>query len=400
MPSVLNHSEMFEDRKQTTPASQPARPSSFLNLPADESHDLANLDFLRTVAVILVFVDHLAAASELRGLGDIGRFGVLIFFVHTSLVLMLSMNRLRLSGLRLYIPFLIRRVFRIYPLSILSVVAVVLFRIPAINGAGGFGWIGWPGFLSNIFLIQNLTHSKSIDFLWSLPFEMQMYFVLPILYLLLTRFPSLKAASLLWLLGIAIACTEWALRHGTVSMDFSLTRYVPCFLAGVFAWRLMVSNPRRLPGFLWIVFLFLLVIAYRSVDALRVYGFGPFDVFHATVRTDRRIWWPHFLDLARDWIFCGATGLAFPFFREMRIGWLNGLTHKVARYSYGIYVAHVPVMWLCMDLLHPGSRLAGALLSVTITGALAILLYHLVEHPAIELGKRLSIDFTSIPAFR
>ena len=77
--------------------------------------DLPNLDLLRTVAVLLVFVGHLMLTAGVRGLGDVGRFGVLIFFVHTSLVLMLSMERLGLTGGRLYFAFLIRRFFRIYP---------------------------------------------------------------------------------------------------------------------------------------------------------------------------------------------------------------------------------------------------------------------------------------------
>lgn len=58
----------------------------------------ANLDFLRSVAVLLVLSQHLTR----RLIGDsttssvpttfLGLFGVLIFFVHTSLVLMYSME--------------------------------------------------------------------------------------------------------------------------------------------------------------------------------------------------------------------------------------------------------------------------------------------------------------------
>jgi peptidoglycan/LPS O-acetylase OafA/YrhL len=400
MQSVLKTSEPTRDAEEmaaldsrpTTPVRcVPASTQEPRNPFAGDTRDLANLDFLRTVAVSLVFVEHLAGTADFHGLGSIGRLGVLIFFVHTSLVLMFSMERLKLSGFRLYFVFLVRRIFRIYPLSILAVIAVTTFRIPAVSGAGGFQWIGWPSFFSNAFLTQNLTHSKSVDFLWSLPFEMQMYLVLPFLFLLLSRFPSLKFASLIWLLGIAIAWSEWAVQPETADMNYLLARYIPCFLAGVVAWRIMSSQPRRFPGFLWILFLLLLVAAYRAVDIGRVYGPAAFGAVHGAFRTDHEIWWPHFLDLARDWVFCAATGVALPFFREIRIGWLNGLSRKVALYSYGIYVAHVPALWLCFDLLRPSSLLVGAVLSIALTAALAILLYHLVEHPAIELGKRLSI---------
>jgi peptidoglycan/LPS O-acetylase OafA/YrhL len=98
------------------------------------------------------------------------------------------------------------------------------------------------------------------------------------------------------------------------------------------------------------------------------------------------------LDLGRDWLFCAATGVVLPFFREIQIGWLNGICRKVALYSYGIFVAHVPAIWRCFDLPNSGSLLIGALLSIPITPALAIFLYHLLEHSAIELGKRLTTD--------
>lgn len=399
MQPVLRRSGPIPDpAKVAALSSRRAHPPRSVAFVTKDSRDLANLDFLRTVAVSLVFVDHLAASSGIRGLGDIGHLGVLIFFVHTSLVLMLSMGRLGLSGFRLYSAFLIRRVFRIYPLSILAVLTVAAFRIPVASWAGGFNWIGWPAFFSNIFLTQNLTHSESIlAVLWSLPFEMQMYLVLPVLFLLLCRFPSIKFAALIWLLGIAVACGEWALRHGGIEMDFLLTRYIPCFLAGVFAWRIMDSKSRRLPGSFWILFLLLLVVAFRVVDALRVYGPAALAALNGAVRNDHGIFWPRYLDLARDWVFCAITGVALPFFREIRIGWLNGLSRNVALYSYGIYVAHVPAMWLCFDVLHTGSLVVSTLSSIALTAALAISLYHLLEHPAIEFGKRISTRLVAIP---
>jgi peptidoglycan/LPS O-acetylase OafA/YrhL len=158
----------------------------------------------------------------------------------------------------------------------------------------------------------------------------------------------------------------------------------------------MATTTRRLPGFLWIVYLLFLVVAYLAVDAVRVYGPGVFSALHGADRTDRGIWWPHSLDLARDWLFCAATGVVLPFFREIRIGWLNGLSRKIALYSYGTYVAHVPAMWLCFDLLHTGSLFIGALLSIALTAVLAILLYHLLEHPMIRFGKRLSINLVPV----
>ena len=150
------------------------------NPTVEATSDLPNLDLLRTVAVLLVFVGHLMLTAGVRGLGDVGRFGVLLFFVHTSLVLMLSMERLGLTGGKLYFAFLIRRFFRIYPLSVLAVLSALAFHFPSAPWVSGYIETGWKENLSNIFLIQNVTHSGSVlAVLWSLPFEIQMYAILP-----------------------------------------------------------------------------------------------------------------------------------------------------------------------------------------------------------------------------
>jgi peptidoglycan/LPS O-acetylase OafA/YrhL len=79
------------------------------------SQDLSNLDFLRSVAVLLVLADHLTRHYHLDRFSSLGLFGVLLFFVHTSLVLMYSMQRSHLTGIGLFKDFYIRRFFRIYP---------------------------------------------------------------------------------------------------------------------------------------------------------------------------------------------------------------------------------------------------------------------------------------------
>jgi peptidoglycan/LPS O-acetylase OafA/YrhL len=81
-----------------------------------------------------VLAQHLLNRFQLAGklgLGTItiGSFGVLLFFVHTCLVLMYSMERSNLEGRRLADNFYIRRIFRIYPLSIFAVLAAVALHL-------------------------------------------------------------------------------------------------------------------------------------------------------------------------------------------------------------------------------------------------------------------------------
>src|ERR1017187_9066946 len=85
----------------------------------------ANLDLLPTFAVFLFLVNPPPRHYHYDRFDGIGIFGVLLFFVHTSLVLMYSMRRSHLTGFALVKDFYIRRFFRIYPLSILAVLMAV-----------------------------------------------------------------------------------------------------------------------------------------------------------------------------------------------------------------------------------------------------------------------------------
>jgi peptidoglycan/LPS O-acetylase OafA/YrhL len=329
--------------------------------------------------------------AKIRGLGDLERFGVLLFFVHTSFVLMLSMESLHLSGNNIYRVFLIRRIFRIYPLSILAVLIAVAFRVPSTAWLAGYVWPGWTTLFSSIFLVQNITHTGSvICVLWSLPFELQMYVTLPAIYLLIRGFPSIGTVLQVWLAGVSIAGVEYIARSGRCDPEFLFTRYFPCFLAGVVAWRSAKTQSRRLPGTLWVLMLTALVASYRVVDAFRVYGPAMSSAFHGTLRNDHGVWWPSYLDLVNDWMFCGITGLAIPCFTGISSHWLNAISKRIAQYSYGIYLSHVPLLWLCFKKLHIGSVAVSAILSIVLTAAVSILLYHWLEEPAIRFGKRLT----------
>src|SRR5579863_866318 len=148
----------------------------------DFRQESPNLDFLRSVAVLFVLCFHVLFLFEHRHspyvarLGffhSIGHWGVLIFFVHTSLVLMLSLERqqTRFPGKPSYLPFLVRRVFRIFPLSIFIVVIVTALALPVGQIAGGrfeAVHLRWTGIVSNLLLTQNLSHTDSVLVpLWS-----------------------------------------------------------------------------------------------------------------------------------------------------------------------------------------------------------------------------------------
>ena len=78
--------------------------------PPAAKQDNTNLNILRAIAVLAVLLYHCLQRFGIE-LFSMGRFGVLIFFVHTALVLMMSLERL--GGDRMVTRFYTQRFFRI-----------------------------------------------------------------------------------------------------------------------------------------------------------------------------------------------------------------------------------------------------------------------------------------------
>ena len=326
----------------------------------------ANLDFLRATAVLLVLAQHLSRRMHVEQIAwvpttSLGLFGVLIFFVHTSLVLMYSMDRSGLHGVPLLKDFYIRRIFRIYPLSILAVgVALALHLDSDINGVAGLSHGPLPGkaaIISQVLLVQNLAHVKSIvNVLWSLPFEVQMYLFLPFLFAWVRRKRVFWSLVALWMVSLLAA---WAQPHVAALDRASLLRFVPCFLPGIVAF----ARPTipRLRSYLWPIFVVGLVGAFTLNPVLPM-----------------------------GWALCLVLGLLIPFFREIQTKWIQTVSNRIATYSYGIYISHQFCIWFALGILAARPvwlRLGVLCMSLVL---LPIVLYHGLEKPMIKLGIRLA----------
>ncbi|MDB5745564.1 MAG: hypothetical protein JWP72_412 [Massilia sp.] len=316
----------------------------------------ANLDVIRSLAVSFVVISHLLLDKSLVRPGGydtqtLGTLGVLIFFVHTCLVLMLSLER----QVNTTFSFLVVRAFRIYPLSI--VVIVLLSLIQLMDSGTGPGLFT---FLSNIFLIQNLTGTPSITpVLWSLPFEFQMYFFLPLLYIW-TRHSGKHASScvaVLWCICVALVIAFWRL-----GLDYNLIRFFPCFLPGVLAFCQRGSPRKYSPGVL-LAYVGTMAIMYPSLVGRGV---------NAT-----------FL----SWLICLGLGLLIPRCREIRSDLVASVGSVIARYSYGIYLVHDPIRYFSFHYLKGIPAFAAWSIFVGAVCGLSYLAYHFIEKPGIELGR-------------
>jgi peptidoglycan/LPS O-acetylase OafA/YrhL len=338
------------------------------------SENSANLDLLRSVAVITVVIDHLVPTLIVYGVDvptpireltwHIGQAGVLAFFVHTSLVLMRSLERLRASDRSHWVGrFYARRGFRIYPLALVCVVAMVLLRWPEST------WhprtpVSTRMLVANLFLVQNLVTGHSVLApLWSLPYEVEMYALLPALYCLARR-----RDSIYWLLGLLVVTTVGGyglrkLEHG----HMNLAGYVPCFLAGVLCYAMTERVRPRIAARWWPLAVVGLVMIYcgaHSISDPLIYWFG--------------------------WLYCLALAVLIPWFVDSERAWLNRVVQAGATYSYGFYLLHVPALYVVFGLWRPASLAVALVGFVGLATALAVVAYHLIEAPMVRLGRRLT----------
>jgi peptidoglycan/LPS O-acetylase OafA/YrhL len=327
-----------------------------------------NLDFLRSVAVLLVIAQHLCRRLHVDHIEwiattSLGLFGVLLFFVHTALVLMYSMERSGINGALLVKRFYIRRFFRIYPLSVLAVLTALALRLDSdINGIAGLSKGAWPGkvsVISHFLLVQNLTQVKSIvNVLWSLPYEVQMYLLLPFLFMWIRGKRMFWPLLVTWL-GSLIAATIQP--HVPALSHLSILLFVPNFLAGLIAFTL----PRlaRVRAFLWPVFVLALVVVF-------------------TLRPER----------GTGWVLCLLLGMLTPSFADLTTAWLRAASQRIATYSYGIYLSHQFSIWVALGVLGRHSLWLRIPVLIGMLVLLPVLLYHAIENPMIQLGIRLAAD--------
>lgn len=352
-------------------------------MPSERStSDCRNLDLVRAIAVLIVVARHTINFWQFPETPwfqhwPFGTSGVAIFFVHTSLVLMFSLERHEAQSAggkfsQLFASFMIRRIFRILPLSMLAVLATVYVFQVAQPGTTAPSIVA-----ANLFLVQDWFGNANVLVpLWSLPLEMQMYLFLPGLFLVVRRYGYKAVAFVVLPIALLLAGAEhW------VKMLPAITPYVPCFLGGVLCYSLWRRARQCLP---WWAVLAGLVIGIESYMLL----------YYKT----------HWRGVAAI-PMCLLLGVLLPYCKDLPRCWLSRAAHVVATYSYGIYLFHEIYMRFFIGTIW-GRSLDSAtsdpavwmplIASYVATAATSWLLFRFVEKPMISFGVKFAERFAPV----
>lgn len=331
----------------------------------------ANLDFLRAIAVMFVFVDHLFLTVGIQRIAffspaDLGRVGVYFFFVHTCLVLLMSLERTPLNGFRRVFHFYCRRMFRIYPLAVFFVVLVFLCNVPQDVWGAGTAPHDFRTIVGNLLLAQNVMGITCMfGPLWSLPLEVQMYLLLPLVFYLVRRI-SPTTLLILWGASVLAAVAYLPFRStGHVLWRLEVIVFVPCFLGGAVAYQIAHKSRPLLPGWLWPITILAVLNVYLAFERQR-YG----------------------------WIACLLLGLSVPFFAQIQTEWLARAAKWIATYSYGIYLSNIVILWFAFRIC---ARWMPRFVVWSVFVACAVLIpvacFHWIEKPLMKMGGSLADRF-------
>jgi peptidoglycan/LPS O-acetylase OafA/YrhL len=342
----------------------------------------AAIDGLRGLAALMVVASHasLLGLHTVPGLSlaGIGKSGVYLFFVVSAFLLTLQWLRKSpgtpATGRALW-HYAVRRFLRIYPLYALVLLAGYLLPAPGL-GVPMDGAAFW----------QHLGLLEGRDIYWSVPVEFKFYLVIPLLagLLLLPVTAALKGLALVLLVAGALLLYPPASAAGS---SIALGVYLPTFLCGsAAAWLMHCGVLRKAPARRchgYVADVAALALLFVSVPAvLQLLGADArLDLLHREFLGWGIFWSVVLLLVVRGWLPTWG--------RVLR---LSGL-RACGRWCFGIYLLHMPALYLAKKLPLPDVTRGWFGLFVAL--AVAAMAHALVERPATALARRITKPKTS-----
>ena len=325
-------------------------------------------DLIRVLAIYLVVVIHVSGQltnawgkiAEAQWLiadiyGGIARIGVPLFFMLSGYLLLPHSESLR--------SFYGKRMLKIaIPFVVWSVIYI------SMNCAGH------PGTCTRDYLLQFILLKRSFFHLWFLYSLLGIYFIIPLLRLMIradTDRRLLWYLIVLWLIFQPVRTLMDQFLHFYININAPLsTGFLPYFILGYLLGEITLTRAR----IIW---------------AAIVFGAGALITIVGTYLLTRA--YSQFNGYFYDYVTMGvilSTGAGFVLLRALsEVGFLasarfHSATRWVAGGTFGVYLVHVLVLW-GLDWLHINSFMGLALWSIplvaTLIFAIAFLITRLLQ---------------------
>jgi peptidoglycan/LPS O-acetylase OafA/YrhL len=329
------------------------------------------IDAIRGIAAILVMLQHSLETSGLQPLTknsfeltwlNLGETGVLAFFLISGFVIPLSLERKQ--NLR---EFWISRAFRIYPLYLAVYIVSVTVTSPfAFHSA----FAAICNFTAHLFFVQEyLGQENFVGVAWTLFLEALWY------------------ASFALLFRLSLNRNTRLLVSGCAAM--SMAAYIVT----------LVHGPRLAMGrisFLIAFVIGLLFLRYAKAEISRKHLFRCVLILLALIQINNFIGFylrpsaklaPAFSCVFLSWL-AGFALFFLAFATRKWTAWRQNWLQLLGKVSFSIYLIHPLFMKLFMALHVQGVPyiLLIALFTITVSA----ITYRFIEHPAIQIGRRVA----------
>lgn len=329
------------------------------------------LDSLRLIGAAAVVLQHFAedysdTGRTIVSLLSPGVFGVVLFFIVSGFVMPMSV-----SANFDWKSFIIRRIFRIYPLVI-----VVFFIVTILAYSGKIDGLSYVrqatlyDWLANILLVQDYVGATPIwGVTWTLILEIAWYSLFAFAFVIFGRRFNDKLIIVFPILLLGLAIVSLAVGH---RLPLARLGMIYAAIMGCQFYRLH-NQEIGLSRLLKDLTVFLLVMMAANLVSFGYYTHPNITLYQALI----------------PWMVAPVVFSLFALSPVVRtLGLFNNAGVRwLSTVSYSLYLLH-PLAWVICAELVPHSYLL--LASVLMTIGIAALGYYLVEMPGQELGRRVS----------
>ena len=361
---------------------------------------IARLDHLRFFAASLVVLYHTFHRTVPVDVHPLNPLLLLVDEGHTAVTLFLVISGFIFATLArgsdvLFAPFILNRVYRIYPLLVFAVLLGASIQREEITSANLF----W-NYLTPLSTLRPsgppLVHFPQ---LWSVLIEMQIYLLFPLLH----RFGREEGQRYFFgVVGLMILTRllAWAVTGSAQPLAYwTIFGRLDQFAIGVLLAEVHARGPTRFRNPLWLLgALAFLYIVLLELDQIGGFYGGTGYPSHSRVWIIR----PALEAVAWGTVVITYLQSAFSFGR-----WGSLALNRLGEVSYSIYVMHLIVLWALWGYVG-GIRIAdnpwwnalghGVLFVLPATCAVSFVTYRLVERPFLRMRRRYLVPLTEAPA--